>query len=204
MLKGLRGTFHTDNGIQTPAPEIAEAVRSSVKVLTEAGIGFEEKRPPGIEETIELFSGLFRGWDGGAWIRSLLERAGTTLDQTTLQRHLQAETAQTDDIVRLINRWDQIRVRMLAFMDNNDVIIAPANAYPAIPHGTFRDRYVGFSYTMTYNLTGWPGTVVRVGTSRDGLPVGVQIVARPWREEVTLAIAQHLEKALGGWQRPPI
>ncbi len=93
MLKGLRGTFHTDNGIQTPEPEIAEAVRSSVKVLTEAGIGFEEKRPPGIEETIELFSGLFRGWDGGAWIRSLLERAGTPLDQTTLQRHLQAETA---------------------------------------------------------------------------------------------------------------
>lgn len=204
MLKGLRGTFHTDNGIQTPAPEIAKAVRSSVRVLTEAGIGFEEKRPPGIEETIELFSGLFRGWDGGAWIRSLLERAGTPLDQTTLQRHLQAETAPPDDIVRLINRWDQFRVRMLAFMDNNDVIIAPANAYPASPHGTFRDRYVGFSYTMTYNLTGWPGTVVRVGTSQDGLPVGVQIVARPWREEVTLAIAQHLEKALGGWQRPPI
>ncbi len=57
---------------------------------------------------------------------------------------------------------------------------------------------------MTYNLTGWPAAVVRAGTSSEGLPIGVQVVARPWRDDVALAVAQHIEKVLGGWQPPPI
>jgi predicted nucleic acid-binding protein len=44
-----------------------------------------------------------------------------------------------------------------------------------------------------------PGVVLREVTE-----VGVQIVARPWREDVALAVAQHLETALGGWQCPPL
>jgi amidase len=46
---------------------------------------------------------------------------------------------------------------------------------------------------MTHNLTGWPAAVVRCGTSRTGLPIGVQIAANPWREDVALAIARVLE-----------
>jgi amidase len=204
VLKGLCGTFHTDNGIRTPIPEIAESVHLSVKILGEAGIIFEEKRPPGIEETLELFSKLFSGWDGGAWIRLLLARAGTLLDQTSL-RDANAETSATPaDVVHLIDRWDQFRMRMLAFLSDYDVIISPVNAYQAIPHGTLGDRFDGFSYTMTYNLTGWPGAVVRVGTAQDGLPIGIQIISKPWREDVALAIAQYLEKTLGGWHQPPL
>ena len=53
-------------------------------------------------------------------------------------------------------------------------------------------------------MTGWPAAVVRGGTSPEGLPIGVQVVARPWREDVALALAARLEAALGGWQRPPL
>jgi len=104
----------------------------------------------------------------------------------------------------LLVKWDTFRSKMLSFMENYDVIICPVCAYPAMPHGTTWDNLSVFSYSVTYNLTGWPGVVVRGGTSPDGLPIGVQIVARPWREDVALAVAQHLETALGGWQRPPI
>jgi amidase len=45
---------------------------------------------------------------------------------------------------------------------------------------------------------------VRAGTSTDGLPLGAQLVARPWREDVALAAAAEVERALGGWQRPPL
>jgi len=51
-------------------------------------------------------------------------------------------------------------------------------------------------------LTGWPVVVVRSGTSPEGLPIGVQVAARPWREDVALSVAQQIETALGGWQRP--
>ncbi|MEM7343096.1 MAG: amidase [Chloroflexota bacterium] len=203
VLKGLRGAFHTDNGKRTPISEIAEAVRLAAKTLAASGISFTEKRPSGIGETLELFTQLMQ-WDGGAWRRLLLERAGTALNQTSL-RNVTAETSATpDDLTRLIDRWDQFRMRMLAFISKYDVIIAPVNAYQAIPHGTHGDWIDGFSYTMTYNLTGWPAAVVRVGTTQEGLPIGVQVISKPWREDIVLAAAQHLETALGGWQKPPL
>ena len=49
-----------------------------------------------------------------------------------------------------------------------------------------------FSYTIAFNATGWPGAVVRCGTSAEGLPIGVQAVAHPWRDNVALAVAHNL------------
>ena len=91
-------------------------------------------------------------------------------------------------------------------MENYDVIICPVVAFPAQNHGFIleKDKDLGFSYCFTYNLTGWPAAVVRGGTSPDRLPIGVQLVARPWREDVALAVARCIEAALGGWQPPPI
>jgi amidase len=49
-----------------------------------------------------------------------------------------------------------------------------------------------------------PAAVVRVGQSPEGLPIGVQIVGRPWEEELVLTVAAALEQECGGWQKPPI
>jgi amidase len=43
-----------------------------------------------------------------------------------------------------------------------------------------------------------------VGETATGLPIGVQIVARPWREDVALKVAQLLEETFGGWMQTPI
>jgi amidase len=104
----------------------------------------------------------------------------------------------------LPRRWAGFRSEMLAFMRNWDVIICPVAGVPAVPHGTsvdFRATML-LSYTVPYSLTGWPVVVVRGGASPEGLPIGVQVVARPWREDVALAVAEQLETALGGWQPP--
>ena len=57
--------------------------------------------------------------------------------------------------------------------------------------------FPGFSYTMTHNLTGWPAAVVPAGVSSEGLPIGVQIAAAPWREDIALQLAQRLETLVG-------
>ena len=86
----------------------------------------------------------------------------------------------------------------------NDAIVCPVNSTPARLHGPDMDDLSGFTYTFSYNLTGWPGAVVRAGTSPEGLPIGVQIVARPGREDVALAIARQVETDFGGFQRPAL
>jgi amidase len=91
---------------------------------------------------------------------------------------------------------------MLGFFHKHDLILCPVNALPALEHGASPDNFPAFSYTIAHNLTGWPGATVRCGTSDEGLPIGVQCVAHPWREDVALAAVKHLEAALGGYQRP--
>jgi amidase len=91
---------------------------------------------------------------------------------------------------------------MLALFENFDVMICPGYVGPAPLHGTFERPSAG--YTQAFDLTGWPSTVIRAGTSPEGLPIGVQCVAHAWREDVSLAVARHLEQALGPWPGPRI
>ena len=203
-LTGLRAAFFIDNGIVPPAPEVAAVVRAAVTVLAEASLPVTEARPPDIERSRDTWLELVTA-DGSAWIRRLLEEAGTTEIHPILQeRFFGREPISTADYNRMLMALDRLRSRMLAFMESYDLIVCPAGAYPAVPHGHSADINAGFTYSRIFNLTGWPAVVIRGGASAEGLPIGVQIVARPWREDVALAVAQHLETALGGWQPPPL
>jgi amidase len=103
----------------------------------------------------------------------------------------------------LICEWYAFRSEMLTFFKGYDVILSPVNAYPALPHGSLGADLEAFSYTMTYNMMGWPVVVVRTGTSAEGLPIGMQIVTHPGREDIALAVGMYLEENLKGFQ-PPI
>lgn len=205
-LAELRVAFHTDNGIATPVPEISSAVEAAAQALDHAGLAVDQARPSGIEQASQLWSGWMTA-DGGAGIRALLQMYGTAEPHPLTQGLI--NYAQTNQMTLaqfggLLARIDMFRSWMLSFMERYDVILCPVNACPAMPHGATSEQTPSFSYTFVYNLTGWPGAVVRVGTTAEGLPIGVQIVARPWREDVALKVAQFLEKEFGGWMRPPI
>jgi amidase len=105
-----------------------------------------------------------------------------------------------------LEQVDSFRSEMLGFLKDYDVILCPVNAHVALPHGTAQkeDERGAFTYTQVYNITGWPGAVVRGGTSPDGLPIGVEIIGRPWREDVVLAVAAHIESVLGGFHPPSL
>jgi len=200
----LRVAMYTDNGIMAPTPETAAAVCAAAAALVEAGAHVEENRPAMLERSADLANKL-SGADGRAWVRRLLQRAGTTEMHPMLrQRFDEAKAVEVAEYTALLEEVDRFRSGMLSFMEQYDVILCPTCAYPAPPHGQLLTDAKSTSYTRAYNQTGWPGAVVRGGTSPEGLPIGVQVVARPWREDVALAVAQHLETALGGWQRPTL
>jgi amidase len=101
---------------------------------------------------------------------------------------------------RLYKRWDAFRTAMLGFMSGFDLIVTPV-APDIAP--LYRSKYVPthlFSYTIPYSLSGNPCVVVRAGTSPEGMPIGVQVVARNWHDDVALRAAQSIERALGGWR----
>jgi amidase len=207
-LKTLRIAFHTDNGVVSPTPDIADAVGLAADALARAGAQVEEKRPPVPENVYEMLLGLY-GADGGAGLRMLLMLSGTSETHALMTRLLEIlstvnlTSAQLNGLVFQLDMW---RSAMLSFMRDYDLILCPPCARTAMPHGTTfdEDNQLIFSYTMVYNMTGWPGAVVRAAASGESLPIGVQLVARPWRDDVALAAALEVERATGGWQRPPL
>ena len=101
---------------------------------------------------------------------------------------------------RLYKRWDIFRTALLGFMSGFDLILCPV-APDVAP--LYRTKHVAthmFSYTIPYSLSGNPCVVVRAGSSPEGLPIGVQVVARNWHDDVALRAARRIEQALGGWR----
>ncbi|MCB0109768.1 MAG: amidase, partial [Caldilineaceae bacterium] len=199
-LEALRIAFFTDNGIATPTPETIEAVQRTAKLLSAIVATAEEACPAPIARTPEIFDRLWSTY-AHSWRQKLLLKAGTIDHIDPAERKKVFPAMSLVDVAEEVGRF---RSEMLGFMANTDILICPVNAYPAMPHGSEDANMPAFSYTMTFNLTGWPVVVVRAGTSPEGLPIGVQIVARPWCEHEALALAQQIESALGEWPQPPL
>jgi amidase len=173
-VAALRVAVHTEDGLARPTPETTATVLEAAAALRAGGATVEEAQPPGggHELTIEVWAAYDR-----------LSAAG---------------------LYDLLRRWDAYRTEMLAFAERYDVILGPVFPGPARPHGAMNvpGEIDPTSFTTPASLTGWPAATVRCGTSPEGLPVGVQVVARPWRDDVALAAALHLERELGGWRAP--
>ena len=205
-ISALRIAFHSDPpGYKSPNQDTRDTLHNAVKALAEVAASVEEDAPGQLALVSELNSGSSEG-DGGAGAQRLLKKAGTTEISPFMSRWLdETKMIPVEEFTRALENLDRFRASMLHFMRNYDVIISPTAATPALPHGDyFLECNRNSIYTHAFNLTGWPATVVRCGTSSDGLPIGVQVITRPWREDVSLAVAAFLESALGGWQKPPI
>ena len=208
-LKTLRIAFHVDNGIITPTPETIQAVQRAARALDGEVLQIDDQRPPGIERTSKVSDPLFEGVYLEQVTRAMLE-AGTSENDLSRGVKKDVEALRTlprmsaADLDTALVDFDLFRSEMLSFMEHYDVILCPVNAFPAMPHGQQADDQhgPGWSYTWTYSATGWPAGVVRAGTSPEGMPIGVQVVGRPWRDDVVLAVLALLEDKLGGWQPP--
>jgi len=192
VLTELKGVFFSDNGIQAPTAEIAQAVFTAAKHLSSSGIDMVEGRPSVLENAFDIYNELFAA-QASSTVSRLLRHAGTSETESSLSGLLKISDTTGTVLAGLIDRWDAFRLEMLRFMSEFDFMMSPVNAYPAVRHGESRSKMPGYSYTMTHNLTGWPAAVVNVGATPQGLPIGIQIAAHPWREDVVLAICQHIE-----------
>ncbi len=114
----------------------------------------------------------------------------------------------------VVHAWierDLVRAALLEEMRDYDVVVCPVTAVPAFRHGerawTIAGRVVGYLEAMVYtqwaNILGLPAAVVRAGWSPEGLPLGVQVIGRPFEEHLVLDVAAAIERGCGGWVAPP-
>jgi amidase len=212
--KKLRVGYFEDDGRTPVTPETRAAVRTAAKALRDAGFQVEPFRPEGLEEARVLWKKFFVA-AGGMLIRPMFHGREPDLSPI-LKQFLEwsaAEPPLTGDA--LLEAWigrDVLRARFLAQMRKYPILLCPAAAIPAFRHGerswTIEGKTVEYfdawSYAEWFNLLGNPAAVVPVSHSAEGLPIGVQIVGRPWQEEQVLGVAAALERECGAWKIPPI
>jgi Asp-tRNA(Asn)/Glu-tRNA(Gln) amidotransferase A subunit family amidase len=98
---------------------------------------------------------------------------------------------------------DRLREELLRWMETTPLIIAPVGAVPAYEHDTLKVTVQGktmgtfraFGYAQAFNVFDLPAATVAAGRSKEGLPIGVQIVGRPFAEEMVLAVAEIVEES---------
>ena len=99
-----------------------------------------------------------------------------------------------------------------AWLETNHIAVCPISATAAFPIGTEVLEIDGqeyeeidlFSMSTYVNAMSLPAAAVPVGRTPDGLPIGVQVIGRRYREMEVLAVAKELEQALGGWIKPEL
>jgi amidase len=205
-LARLRVAFHIDNGFAPADAEVSAVVRAAARALAPDVASLAEDRPACLERAYSVEMKLL-GADGGDGVREYLQGLGSTEVHPLLTGWLDKLEPYRTSVAGLASywaEWDAYRAGMAAFLGGYDVILCPVYTHAALPHGTsiLDQNFHGFSHTMAHNVSGWPAAVVRCGASAAGLPIGVQIAAAPWREDIVLAVALRLERAFGGWQAP--
>jgi Asp-tRNA(Asn)/Glu-tRNA(Gln) amidotransferase A subunit family amidase len=213
-VRKLRVGFFEDDGRTPVTPETRQAVRTAAEALRGAGFQVEPFRPEGLEEARQLWKKFFV--KGGGMLIDPMFRGHERDLSPTLKQFLEWSAAEPLlDGETMLEAWigrDTLRAKVLAQMRKYPILLCPAAAIPAFRHGerswTVEGKAVSYldawSYTEWFNLLGNPGAVVPVSHSTDGLPIGVQVVGRPWEEEQVLGVAAALEKECGAWKIPPI
>jgi Asp-tRNA(Asn)/Glu-tRNA(Gln) amidotransferase A subunit family amidase len=210
-LRGLRIGILESDALGAATPETCAAVERAAKLLAERGFTVEPLRLNGLDRALELWWFFF-----GPVIGNLLQHsvAGHEEQVSPMLREYLPYATSGDPIT--LNQFtkacadrDLLRAEILRQMQNTPVLLSPVSTSPAFRHG--EGNYLpgtGYRDTMRFsqwlNLTGFPGASVPAAVSSQRLPIGVQVIGRPFEDELALAVAEAIEQARGPWQAPPV
>jgi amidase len=183
-----------DDSTYPVSGDVRSVLESAVTALGQAGARIVDLRPPvALPDIVAMHMEL---------VYPLMERSSKLLHR---------------DWLSVNERREQLRATMADFFRDVDALLTPVAVVPAIPHDhsmplANREIRTGDGSRPYLDMFGWvglatvaylPATVVPVGRTPSGLPVGIQIVGPYLEDRTTLAVARCIEELLGGFVPPP-
>jgi len=203
--------FFEDDGLVPATQETRAAVRAAAQALRDAGFRVEPFRPRGLEE-LRKYWWTFFVQCGAMFYEPEIRGRRDQLSPIFREFLSFSEAVSPLTATELLNAWaglELLRAKVLEEMAAFPVLLCPVASIPAFRHDerawTVEGQTVNYldsvRYTQWFNALAAPAAVVPVGSSPEGLPIGVQIVARPFEDETALAVAAVVDAAFG--YRPP-
>jgi Asp-tRNA(Asn)/Glu-tRNA(Gln) amidotransferase A subunit family amidase len=198
----LRVAWCDGEGTYPVRADLVAVVEAAARALSARKIRVTARRPPGLDEAEPVYASL-RALEGLPDHEDLAK--GRDGELTSYVRAWMAEprlSATFAEFRALTSRADQIRAQVYAFMEEWPILLLPVASVPAFPPDA-SEFSVGTvvlsglqveSCCRVVTLLRSPVAVVPCGYSDDGLPVGVQVVGRPFHDAEVLAIAAELQR----------
>ncbi|MHB1420436.1 MAG: amidase [Bacillota bacterium] len=205
-IKGLRIAFSPNLGYFEIDAQVSSAVEDTVKILAELGCTVETKNPDFIDplKTVQGPFNLMWCVHFASFYAEYLPQWQDKISRGVLAmiktgQRVPVEEYKQAEIARSVV-WDKIE----AIFSEYDLLLTPTLSVPAfqlgIPgprevNGKSIDPYSGWMLTYPFNLTGHPAASVPCGFTREGLPIGLQVIGRRFDEATILAVSAVIEKA---------
>ncbi|HWK45946.1 MAG TPA: amidase, partial [Stellaceae bacterium] len=197
-VAGLRVAYSHDLGFPIVHPEVAAAVAAGVEHLSRAGARVEEVSLDlsGARRVIEII------WQAGfsGMLRHLSEAARQLLEPDLLDVVLSARALGAEDLQWAHDECRALGTRMQALHQDYDLLVTPTIPIPAFEVGintpdpaAYPHWFDWTPFTWPFNLTGQPAASIPCGFTTGGLPIGLQIVAAKFREDLIFRASQAVE-----------
>jgi Asp-tRNA(Asn)/Glu-tRNA(Gln) amidotransferase A subunit family amidase len=211
-MQGLHVGILENPELGRATPETLSTIQRAAQTLGDLGFRAEAFKLQKLDRAIELWWYFFapvvgRLISGGA-------RGKEELLSPMLRDYLAMATAEPagdlDTLLKACTDRDMVRADLMRQMHDVPVLLSPVSTAPAFLHGqgnyrsgdphNYRDT---MRFSQWLNLAGFPGLSMPFGQSPEGLPINIQLIARPYEEDLLVAVAEALEHARGPWQAPP-
>jgi amidase len=212
-LAGQRVAWYSDDEVAPVTDATRLAGETAARALSAAGLVVAEVRPPGIERGHDLWLKLFSR-ASVVQLRDVYENneeLGGDFVRWRLARAVDEKAPTLDEYLHWWMERDRLRANLIEWMKDTPLLVAPVGATPAYAHGTHKvtigeltiSTFRAFSYSQTFNVFDLPSVAIPAGRSAEGLPIGIQIVGRPFAEQTVLAAAAIVEEALSDKLKEP-
>ena len=203
-VAGWRIAIASDDYHNEVDNEIAAAVRKAAGVFEELGARVEEVDFSVSRETARA-SGFILLSDAAAFHQEHLENNSDSIGKDVLSRLRDGQKISATRYALARRSGMLLRRQFIKFFEEYDVLLTPTTPIPAPEFGADaveRARLLT-RFTSPFNLTGLPALSLPCGITSDGLPIGLQIISRPWAEEKVLIAGQAYEDSTEWHKRHP-
>jgi amidase len=216
---GLRVAAWLDDPRCAVETEVESLLQGAAAALAEAGATVDTDARPAftLAKVADTFTALLQAALAGGYTREQIERFALDDTDTALGLVHRSASIRHREWQSANERRLQMRLRFEEFFADWDVLLLPVMPVPAIAHDhsepiAARSGLLSGNSVPYWDLATWmapagacylPATVVPVGLTADGLPVGIQIVGPYLNDRTTLAVAALLESLMGGCPSPP-
>jgi Asp-tRNA(Asn)/Glu-tRNA(Gln) amidotransferase A subunit family amidase len=199
--------YFEDDGLVPVTADTRAAVQHAAQALRESGFRVEPFRPRTLEQLRKLWW-IFFVQCGAMFYEPAIRGKDANLSPIFREFLGFAESAGPLSATELLNAWaelDLLRAKTLEEMRDFPVLLCPVASVPAFRHGERSWNIEGatveyldaWRYSQWFNALAAPAAIVPVAMSNEGLPIGVQIAARPFEDEIALGVAAVVDAAFG-------